>query len=177
VTAKFMYGSDYRTGTTDGWTGVLLPYRGGKLSMLALLPPQAAAWNCATPAATTLTAIETAHGTANVAVPKTNLSSDVSLNQSLTTLGMGIAFSGSADFSGLSQQAGPIGFVRHAATLRVDEKGTVGSAATAIGVVGTALAEPMPPVITFDRPYLLVVTSAATGEPLFIARVADAGTA
>jgi serpin B len=173
VTAKFMHGSDYQVGRADGWTGVSLPYRGGKLSMLALLPPQSAAWNCAAPAAATLAAILAGHGTANIALPKTNLSSDVSLNQLLTTLGMGIAFSDSADFSGLSTQAGPIGFVRQAAILRVDEKGTVGSAATAIGIVGTALQEPMPPVVTFDRPYLLMVTSSATGEPLFVARVAN----
>jgi hypothetical protein len=27
--------------------------------------------------------------------------------------------------------------------------------------------------VTFDRPYLMLVTDAATGEPLFLARVAD----
>jgi serine protease inhibitor len=31
----------------------------------------------------------------------------------------------------------------------------------------------MPPKVTFDRPYLMVVTDCATGEPLFMARVAD----
>jgi serine protease inhibitor len=30
-----------------------------------------------------------------------------------------------------------------------------------------------PPKVTFDRPYLMVVTDRATGEPLFMARVAD----
>jgi hypothetical protein len=30
-----------------------------------------------------------------------------------------------------------------------------------------------PAQIVFDRPYLLLVTDAATGEPLFLARVAD----
>ena len=28
-------------------------------------------------------------------------------------------------------------------------------------------------MVTFDRPYLMVVTDRATGEPLFMARVAD----
>ena len=29
------------------------------------------------------------------------------------------------------------------------------------------------PAVAFDRPYLMVVTDRATGEPLFMARVAD----
>jgi serpin B len=29
------------------------------------------------------------------------------------------------------------------------------------------------PTVAFDRPYLMVVTDRATGEPLFMARVAD----
>jgi serine protease inhibitor len=34
----------------------------------------------------------------------------------------------------------------------------------------------MPPQVRFDRPYLLVVTDRATGEPLFMARVANPAT-
>jgi len=85
---------------------------------------------------------------------------------------MGVAFSGAADFSGLSPQACCIGLVEHAATLQVGEQGTVASAATAVGVVPTA-AQAGPPPVTFDRPYLMVVTDRTTGEPLFMARVAD----
>jgi len=54
----------------------------------------------------------------------------------------------------------------------VGEKGTVASAATAVGAIASA-ARAMPPLVTFDRPYLMVVTDRATGEPLFMARVAD----
>jgi serine protease inhibitor len=57
--------------------------------------------------------------------------------------------------------------------LRVGEKGTVASAATAVGVAPAAAR--MAPVaqIMFDRPYLLRVTATATGGPLFLARVAN----
>ncbi len=85
---------------------------------------------------------------------------------------MGVAFTRSADFSGLSREAAYIGLVRHAATLQVGEKGTVASAATAVGIVASA-GEVMSPVVTFDRPYLMLVTSRDTGEPLFMARVAN----
>jgi len=68
--------------------------------------------------------------------------------------------------------AGGIGFVQQAATLQVGERGTVGSAAAAVGVEASAgiLARHN---ITFDRPYLLLVSAKSTGEPLFLAEVAN----
>jgi serpin B len=48
----------------------------------------------------------------------------------------------------------------------------VASAATAVGMQATA-GHVFPPTVTFDRPCLMVVTDRATGEPLFMARVAD----
>ena len=91
----------------------------------------------------------------------------------LTGLGMGIAFTGAADFGGLSPQACCIGLVEHAATLQVGEQGTVASAATGVGVIASAGQAGLLPPVTFDRPYLMVVTDRTTGEPLFMARVTD----
>jgi serpin B len=54
----------------------------------------------------------------------------------------------------------------------VGEKGTVASAATAVGMQASS-ARVMSPQVRFDRPYLMVVTDRTTGEPLFMARVAD----
>ncbi len=65
--------------------------------------------------------------------------------------------------------------MEHAATLDIGEKGTVASAATAVGVEATAGRVLAPPVL-FNRPYLMVVTGRATGEPLFMARVTDPAT-
>jgi serpin B len=101
-----------------------------------------------------------------------SLSSRASLKGLLSGLGMGVAFSPAADFTGLSPQACCIGLVEQAATLRVGEKGTVASAATAVGMAPTAV-RVQPSQIVFDRPYLLLVTDTATGEPLFLARVAN----
>jgi serpin B len=85
---------------------------------------------------------------------------------------MGVAFTGAANFTGLSPQASSIGLVEQAATLQVGEQGTVASAATAVGMEPTALRVP-PPQVVFDRPYLMLVTASATGEPLLAARVAN----
>jgi serpin B len=90
----------------------------------------------------------------------------------LTALGMGIAFTTGANFRGISPQACCIGFVQHAATLAVGEKGTVASAATAVGVVPTSGRAPES-VLRFDRPYLLLIRDSRTGEPLMLAWVAN----
>ncbi len=173
-----MNGEGYRAFQLAGWTAVSLPYRGGKLDMVALLPPAGAA-SCAMPAAsalgtmtTTLAGPASAAGQAAVALPKVNLSTRVSLKGLLSGLGMGVAFTSAADFSALSPQACCIGFVEQAATLQVGEKGTVASAATAVGVLPSS-ARVETSQVTFDRPYLLMVTDTGTGEPLLMARVAN----
>jgi serpin B len=180
ATVSYLNGGQYRAVSAAGWTAVQLPYRGGKLAMVALLPPSAAA-GCATPAASALGAMTTrlaAGGTTgpvqtrSVSLPRVNLGAGVSMMGLLSKVGMGVAFTTSANFTGLSPQVCCIGLVKQAATLQVGEQGTVASAATAVGMVPTAARVPSPQVV-FDRPYLMLVTATTTGEPLFLARVAN----
>jgi serpin B len=177
VTAHYLHGSGFRAATDGGWTAVALPYRGGRLAMIALLPP--AGRGCPVPPAATLRGITAAltaggpAGTDSVALPRISLSTSAAMNDVLTRLGMGIAFSGGADFSGMSPQASAIGLVEHAATLQVGEKGTVASAATGVSVLPGAAVPPRGPEVVFSRPYLLMVADTMTGEPLILARVAD----
>src|SRR6202022_5006408 len=144
VTAPFLRGGQYRAVNAGGWTAVGLPYRGGKLAMVALLPP-AGAVGCTMPTATGLGAMTSrlaANGpaaqpgvlTRSVALPKVDLATHVNMKPVLTELGMGVAFSPAADFTGLSRKARCIGLVEHAAPLAIGEKGTVASAATAVGM-------------------------------------------
>jgi len=181
VTAQFMTGGQFRAVRAGGWTAVWLPYRGGKLAMEALLPPAADA-GCTMPAAAALDTMTSRLAsrqpgalTRSVAFPKVNLAAHISMQPLLAALGMGVAFTPSADFTGLSPQACCIGLVEQAATLGVGEKGTVASAATAVGMEPTA-ARMLPPQVLFDRPYLMLVTDSTTGEPLFMARVANPAT-
>lgn len=176
VSAQFMNGGSFAYAAADGWTAVSLPYRGGKVSMTALLPPDGSA-ACAQPGTATLgtlTAQLARHGGgagAAVSLPTVNLSVSATMNGVLTGLGMGVAFSpGKANLSGLSPQAGPIGFVRQSATFQVGEKGTVASAASTVGIAPTVVTTR---TIVFNRPYLMLVTDTATGEPLFLAKVAN----
>jgi len=177
VTAQYLNGGGFRTAKAAGWTAAALPYRGGRLTMLALLPPAAGrggAGGCQVPAPSTLSTLATsmaAHGANTaIALPKINLAASESMRGPLTALGMGIAFSQGADFTGISPQACCIGAVQHAATLAVGEKGTVASAATAVTLLPTA-ARATP--LSFNRPYLLVIRDTLTGEPLMLAWVAN----
>lgn len=187
VSAWYLKGGQFRTVRTDGWTAVSLPYQGRKLAMIALLPP-AGARGCTLPTAAALTAMtgladgatSAASGVSGVSqssveLPKVNLSlQGASMVGLLEGLGLWPAFQESANFTGMSPQACCITMVTHAATLQVGEKGTVGSAATGVGLAPTS-AEPAGATVDFDRPYLLLVNATATGEPLFLAWVANPG--
>jgi serine protease inhibitor len=181
VTVPFMNGDSFRYAAAGGWQAASLPYTGGKLTMTALLPPTRSG-ACALPSQAQLAAITgtlagAGAGTADVSLPKVNLDTSGgagNMQPVLERLGMGLAFTEKADFTGLSKQACCIGFVQQAATLQVGEKGTVGAAAAAVGMEpAMAIAVARPITITFNRPYLLLVSAKATGEPLFLAEVAN----
>lgn len=180
ASVPFLNGHGFPYAAAGGWQAVSLPYQGGKLTMTALLPPAGSA-GCALPGQSTLTAITAAlraggePGGTTLALPKVNLRIDGStgdMGPVLERLGMQTAFGRTADFTGLSPQAGAIGFVQKAATLQVGERGTIGSAAAAAGV-GASAEIGGTHNVTFDRPYVLLVSAKATGEPLFLAEVAN----
>lgn len=181
VTVPFMNGAGFRFAAAAGWSAVSLPYQGGKLTMTALLPPPGSGL-CALPAPAALRTIDGdlrgpqgRQDTAEVSLPKVSLSTGGPLGDMkpvLKRLGMGLAFTDSADFTALSRQACCIGFVQQAATLQVGEKGTVAAAAAAVGILPVSGRVAVHPIV-FDRPYLMLVSAASTGEPLFLAKVAD----
>lgn len=187
VSVPFMNGDGYAYAAADNWEAVSLPYTGGKVTMTALLPPAGAAGagrpgGAALPSPATLAAIagQLRHPSASqlathVSLPKVHLNTGGDtgdMKAVLAKLGMGLAFTGSADFTRLSPQAAYLGFVRQAATLDVGEKGTVAAAAAAAGIVASA-GRIVTHTVVFNRPYLLLVSAAGTGEPLFLASVAD----
>jgi serpin B len=175
VTADFMNGPGFTQSQAAGWTAVSLPYQGGTLAMTALLPPSGSG-ACALPSTATLATVEAelargGTGTASVSIPKLDLTTSGDMSTVLKALGMEPALDSSADFTGLSARAGGIHFVQQAATLQMTETGTTAAAAAAVGGVGAAA--PSPRQVVFNRPYLLVVSAATTGEPLFMVKVAN----
>jgi serpin B len=86
---------------------------------------------------------------------------------------MPTAFSGAADFSGITTaEALRIASVIHQANMTVDEKGTEAAAATVVGF-DTSGGGPEPIRLRVDRPFLVVLRDAPTGAIVFLGRVAD----
>jgi serpin B len=88
------------------------------------------------------------------------------LTNDLSTLGMGIAFSDAANFSGMSTQALKLSFVKQKAFVTVDETGTTAGASTVTGVQLTALRE-----FRVDHPFIFVIRERQTGTILFMGKM------
>jgi serpin B len=109
-----------------------------------------------------------------IELPRFTITYDATLNTTLTKLGMGIAFSGSADFSGIRKGPPPlqISEVRHASFLTVDEEGTEAAAATGIGIRPTAMrAEPPPFHMVVDHPFFIAIRDERNGQLLFTGKI------
>lgn len=88
------------------------------------------------------------------------------------TLGMGIAFSNAADFSGISEDVRlTIGEVKHKSFVEVNEEGTEVAAVTSVGMITTSMPQVYP--FTVNRPFLFVIREMNTGLILFVGQVND----
>ena len=88
---------------------------------------------------------------------------------------MPIAFSGEADFSGMTGNLGlAISDVLHKAFVSVDEAGTEAAAATAV-IVGETAAPGQQVEVTVDRPFIFLIRDIETGAILFLGRVLNPG--
>ena len=106
----------------------------------------------------------------NLTMPKFNFDSSFSLNGALSALGMPIAFSNQADFSGMTGNKDlTIADVVHKAYVAVDEQGTEAAAAT--GVVMSAMAIMNQNNVTIDQPFIFMIRDIQTGAILFVGRV------
>lgn len=150
----------------DGWQSVVLPYRDGTLTATAILPPVGTD-PCAVDA-TVLSSLA-ASGTTEVSVALPRVT--IEQTHELLDLLQGLGLPADGDYSRLGQAGLSISGVVQKAYLAVDEDGTVAAAATGIGLAGAAPVERE--LVTFDRPYLLLLTDTATASPLFVAVVAD----
>ncbi|MEO6094596.1 MAG: serpin family protein [Fibrobacteria bacterium] len=92
------------------------------------------------------------------------------LEKVLARMGMGIAFGGDADFSGISKAIPfSIGAVVHKSIIETDEKGSEAAAVTVLRSLGAARVKENPiPVLRLDRPYLFAIAEKQTGAILFL---------
>jgi serpin B len=157
---------------------VEMPYDGDELSMVLVVPRSGDLDSLvAALDADALAALVQGFAPTNVALkmPKFEFKAGKSLLVALTKLGMPIAFSSQADFTGIcSQDALAISDVIHQTFVAVDEAGTEAAAATAV-VVGTTSVPPPPVEVVFDRPFLFFIRDIETGAVVFLGQVLDPG--
>jgi len=158
----------------DDYQAVELPYDGGELSMLILLPRdgQFTAFEeslDAGRASAIIGALEQRQ--VALTMPQFEFESEFKLKPALSALGMPGAFTEAADFSGMTGGHDLfISEVVHKAFVSVDEAGTEAAAATAVIMKLTAIPEP-PVEFTADRPFIFLIRDIETGAILFLGRV------
>ena len=158
----------------DGVRGVELPYAGGELAMLILVPDELASFEGTLDAAA-LDALVAGLASSEVQlrVPKWEDDADIDLSTLLAPLGLP---ANPWDFGRMIESDAPTVDVTalQKARIEVDENGTRAAAVT--GVVGVTSLPPGDPVVfDVDRPFVYVLRDRPTGTVLFTGRVLDPG--
>jgi len=107
----------------------------------------------------------------DLSMPRFTVAFSSDLRESLTRLGMGIAFQyPGADFSSLGAPPFFIGGMLHKTRLEVDEEGTVAAAATAMSVALSSLGPQriIRKILVFDRPFAVLLRDVMTGAIIFV---------
>ena len=106
----------------------------------------------------------------NLFVPKFKLDYETKLNDPLIQMGMEIAFSDFADFSGISDIPLKISEVKQKTYIEVNEEGTEAAAVTSVVMVPTSM--PLsPPTFRADRPFLFLIQENSSGVILFMGKI------
>ena len=165
-TVSYPYAAGTLHGT--GFQAMRMPYGQGHFGMLIILPDAGAD---VTRFAASITLADLNGLIANldpslvtIALPRFSASYGTSLTGALVSMGMGIAFGPSADFSALAPGFS-VNVVEHKTVIDVDETGTTAAAATGIGVTTIAQSQQY---MTMDHPFFYAIQDDDTGALLFI---------
>jgi len=166
----------YEVATTQGCTALALPYKGGKLRMLVMLPDGEL-----TAFRKQLTAASYARLRAALkpqpralAMPRFRLQQHYALHEkTLPAMGMRAPFKLSHDWTPLNgdKEELCISGVFHSAVIDVNEVGTEAAAATAVVLSKRSLPAPL----RIDRPFAFTIEHTETGQILFAGQVANPG--
>lgn len=168
----------YRYYETPEFQAVSLPYgKDGKISMYVFLPKENSS----------LAALQQNLNSENwqkwmgefnqrqglVRLPKFKLDYDINLNDALTALGMGEAFTDKANFSGMGKNLS-ISEVKHKTFVEVNEEGTEAAAVTSVGIVRLSAVQEEPPFeMVVDRPFFTAIRDNQTGSILFMGSIVN----
>jgi serpin B len=157
-----------------------LPYTGKELCLLVLLPKNdnlAGLEKTLTPDRIADISAKLSRQEVIVHLPRFKTTAEFELSKPLKDMGMSLAFSDRADFSGMtsSSEALMLSKVLHKAFVEINEEGTEAAAATAVIATPTAApARPKAiPVFRADHPFIYLIRDTRNGSILFLGRLAD----
>lgn len=185
VPTMFREGAAY--GEDDDVQLLELPYAGGDLSMLFVLPRDrdglASIESRLDDALVSRWATRTGwNDDTLVYLPRFRIeTASISLREALIALGMGVAFSDAADFTGMSEASATqdtlkIDDVIHRVFVELNEQGTEAAGATGVTTVqieSVQMDPPAPPRFEADHPFLFFLREPSTGAILFAGRVVN----
>ena len=157
----------------DTYQAIRLPYTGNKMAMTVLLPRagEFESFENSLDAQILKEIVDKMEPKqVDLSLPKFTFESTYRLETVLAEMGMPIAFSGAADFSGMTSDTSLfIGSAIHKSFVSVDEVST--EAAAVQGNVIVVSATPAPTVrFTANRPFIFLIQDLETGSILFIGR-------
>jgi serpin B len=179
VHARLMHQTEwFRYGETEDYQVLELPYAGGA-SMVVLLPREGrfeAVEESLSDEMMDDILVDMQYRHVAVTLPKIDCKTTYDLAGILSAMGMPDAFTGAADFSGMSNVPLHIDTVKHLARIKMDESTTEAAAVTIIsGVVTGSIGWPPPPVVfRADRPFIYTIRDTETDSTVFLGRVSDA---
>ncbi len=177
--ASFLHSTEH-TYLDDGMaTGFLKPYSGGRYSFLALLPNEGVSMQdylASLTGETLLATVENASRTpVDVRLPKFTAETSEELSAALAAMGMPLAFTADADFSGIADLPLIIGGVLQKTWIEVTESGTTAAAATVIVMEKALALEERPKVVELDRPFVMGIYDNETQSFLFLGAINQVG--
>ncbi|HKL67313.1 MAG TPA: serpin family protein, partial [Bacteroidales bacterium] len=109
----------------------------------------------------------------NLYMPRFNYDYKINLNDILSEMGMGIAFTGNADFSNIADQGLAISRVLHQTFIETNEEGTEAAAATVVEIIFTSTEPGGPVEIKLDRPFLYAIRESTTNTIVFMGKTGN----
>lgn len=178
ISTKFLHAKeDYLYSKTDDYSMVELPFKGNDVVLLALLPNETegiVGLEAKLSPEFLQQATARLHSTkVDLKIPKIKLETEsVRIDQQLADMGMPLAFSSQADFSGISKNNDlKIDKVFHKAFLEFSEKGAEAAAATAVVMVRTAVNPSKEIRFWANRPFIFFIWDKKHNIILFMGRI------
>ncbi len=176
MTDMMMQTDKYAYIKTATYEAIELPYKGGGVSMLIIMPTTQEFANVEKGLNYEfVNSVESALQPQNIALtmPRFKIESSFSLSEALIDMGILNAFAPiGANFSGIDGTRDLfLDKIAHKTFINVDENGTEAAAATAVTMKAASVESEQPLNVAIDHPFIFIIRSRQTNTILFVGRI------